>query len=92
MGKPPAKRVLYTLPPDQVELLEHLAKRLGSSQSGLLSILLEATLGPLAAAMAMQEDVSGPPRRWSGQYAAAIRESVLRLLRRGRDGQLDLGL
>ncbi len=91
MNTPLAKRCLYSLPPDQAQLLEHLAKRLGASQSALLSILLEATLGPLAAAMSNEPDVVGPPRRWNGQYAAAVRQSVMTLLGRGQRG-LQLGL
>jgi len=37
-------RCSFTLPPDQAEMLGHVAKRVGASQWAVLSVLLQETL------------------------------------------------
>jgi len=93
MKTSPAVRCSFSLPPDQAELLANAARRLGSSQSALLSLLLEVALNPLVKGLGDHEDAVGPARRWGGQHATALREVVFALLKRARGTfQLDLRL
>ena len=70
-------RCSFTLPPDQVELLANVARRVGASQSAVLSVLLEDALPWVANGLGpdVGEDVGA--RRLRGASVEVVRGAVL---------------
>ncbi len=73
-------RRTFTLPPDQAQILEHVARRVGASQSAVLSVLLSATLARVSTGLEADASAEVGARRLRGPSAAAVRDVVLEAL------------
>jgi hypothetical protein len=57
-------------------MLSNVAKRMGCSQSALLSVILGEYLPHLSVGLAVEVTVNGVTRRLVGAYADSLRETV----------------
>lgn len=74
-------RCTFTLPRDQAVLLANVAKRLGASQSSVLSILIEHPLALLGLGLGGDDiDVERPPARINGPHSDQLREMVFQAI------------
>jgi hypothetical protein len=69
-------RASFTLPREEATMLNSLAKRLGCSQSALLSVILGDTLPHLAQGLSIEVTQHGVTRRLVGDYADSLRAIV----------------
>jgi hypothetical protein len=77
-------RCSFTLPPDQAQMLSHVAKRVGASQSAVLSILLQETLPWLSTGLPEDADPALGARRLRGASVEAVRGLIQSGLSAGR--------
>ena len=77
-------RCSFTLPPDQAEMLSQVAKRVGASQSAVLSILLQETLPWLSTGLSEDADPSVAARRLRGASVDVVRGLIQSGLSAGR--------
>jgi hypothetical protein len=78
-----AFRCTLTLPSDQAQLLSHCAKRMGVSQSAVVSCLLEGVLPRLALGLGADADPGTPTRRLVESTRSVLREEMREAVSRG---------
>src|SRR5674476_1664911 len=77
-------RSTFTLPAVQAVMLSDVAKRLGCSQSAVLSVLLSQTLKAVAAGLAANVHEGTVTRRLVGDSAGRTRDQILLALNEGK--------
>lgn len=69
-------RASFSLPSDQAVILNNIAKRIGCSQSAIISVLLERVLPHLSVALQVDTSSTRVPRRMRGESAEEIRSLI----------------
>jgi hypothetical protein len=82
--EPSSWRCSFTLPRDQAEVLSNVAKRVGCTQSFLLSVLLEESLPTVAVGVVDLDIQPGVARRAGGPFDDSMRTSISSALESGR--------
>jgi hypothetical protein len=77
----PTYRTTLTIPADQAVLLNNLSRRIGCSQSAVVSVLLELVLPHLAFGLGDDAALDRPLRRLRGESGNEIRELIFDALR-----------
>lgn len=85
-----SRRVTVSLPPDIVDKLDYVSRRLRSTRSGLLSVILRDSIDPLVEIASALPDPGLDPtqddvRRFRGESARVISELVDELQRCAHD-------
>lgn len=76
----PFYRATFTIPADQAKILSNVAKRLGASQSVVVSVLLEKFLPQLSVGLTGDPDQLAQGRRNRGPSGDMVRELIDRAL------------
>lgn len=76
----PFYRATFTIPADQAKILSNISKRLGASQSVVISVLLEKFLPELSLGLTGDPDQLVQGRRNRGPSATHVRQLIDRAL------------